>query len=347
VEGLGEKYQLWGTFSVWDHVRPGAFLAEVVMYDTLVVPVPPNPETAEPGEDRAFAEDQWERWEKAGWQPERLLKLLEIIRPGAEPIEWDRKRHERWKAEYDKYHAGRAQAANLVGTILAGWLTGQELLSVVPAKAAGAVAVLPFDSLEKLKEELQITETTDLAQRQEASRGLPGNLVSAVVGRDFLVPDDPDRDEFYLLRDAVDLVQQEDWRAARQAFHAGMLKFVDSGRTDYDSIRSAVAAMAGDLETLDKLARSRRIWNGTRRVLFFTQIATQAASAPVNPLAVGQLAVSVGQFTTSEVLGNPADPGRAGPAGALLLDAQRKLGLTLEGERRPPRLARIRRWFGR
>src|SRR5205823_3384978 len=102
-------------------------------------------------------------------------------------------------------------------------------------------------------------------------------------------------------------------------------KFVDSGRTDYDSIRSAVEAMAGDLETLDKLARSRKIWNGARRALFFTQIATQAASAPINPLAVGQLAVSVGQFTTSEVLGNPADRSRAGPAGDLLLEAQRRL----------------------
>jgi hypothetical protein len=55
------------------------------------------------------------------------------------------------------------------------------------------------------------------------------------------------------------------------------------------------------------------------------------------------MAVSVGQFTASEVLGNPADPHGAGPAGALLLDVQRKLDLTLEGQRKPPRFHRLRR----
>ena len=35
---LADKYEIWGTFSVMDHLRPGAFLAEVVLYDRLVIP---------------------------------------------------------------------------------------------------------------------------------------------------------------------------------------------------------------------------------------------------------------------------------------------------------------------
>jgi hypothetical protein len=53
-----DKYQLWGTFSVMDHAREGTFLAEVVMYDRLVIPVPPDPEHAKTPEDRKFVEKQ-------------------------------------------------------------------------------------------------------------------------------------------------------------------------------------------------------------------------------------------------------------------------------------------------
>ncbi|MEP7107401.1 MAG: hypothetical protein ABI760_05450 [Ferruginibacter sp.] len=30
----------WGTFSVMDHQRPGAFVSEILLYDRLVNPVP-------------------------------------------------------------------------------------------------------------------------------------------------------------------------------------------------------------------------------------------------------------------------------------------------------------------
>ncbi len=335
MKDLGEKFQLWGTFSVWDHVRRGAFLAEVVMYDKLVVPVPPNPERAKTSEDRAFAQEQLGRWQRNGWQPQRLLDILKVIEPVVEPIEWDREHHELWVAQFKEYETGGPQAAKFVGQMLAGYVTGQVLLADLPAKAAGAVAVCPFDSLEKLKEQLGIDEKSALVERQHASRGLPGDLVSAIIGREFLIPEDPERDELSLLQEAVDLVKNEEWRTARSAFHAGMLRFVDDGLTDYDSIKSAVQAMAEEMQKLNKLARRRKVWTGVRRGFFFTQMLAQAASAPFNPFAAGQVAASIGQFTTSEILGNPADPYQAGPVGAILLDAQSKLGLTFTaGQRR-------------
>jgi hypothetical protein len=334
MDGPGQKHELWGTFSVWDHVQPGAFLAEVVMYDRLVIPVPPNPDQAQTPEDHAFAREQWTRWERAGWQPERMRALLDVVRPVAEPIEWDREHHEQWQQEYAEYESGSPAAANLVARIMAGRVTAQVLLRHLPAKAAGAVAVAPFTSLDDLKRELGITDNDGLVRRQAASRGLPDSMVSAVVGREFLVPSDPDRDEFYLLREAVDLVQQQDYRMARAAFHAAMLSFADAGRTDFDSVRTAVEAMETQLATLDQLARRRRVWNALRRAFFFAQVATDLAAAPINPVAAGRAAISIGQFTTTELLANPADPNQPGPAGALLHDAQRKLKLTLQGERR-------------
>ncbi len=329
-----DRYELWGTFSVMDHVRGGAFLAEVVMYDRLVIPVPPDPERARTLEDREFAEKQWERWERHGWQPKRQQELLSILGDLAVPIEWNRERHQLWAAEYEQ---SKRDAAQQMAELLAGWKTGEILLSEIPAMAGGVVAVSPYDSLEALKREFGITETSSVSERLQSGRGLPGNVISAVIGREFLVPEDPDRDEFYLLREAVDLVHEADYRQARADFHTAQQRFIKDGKTDLESTTTAVNAMAEHLDALHRLARQRRIWNALRHAFFFTQIATDLVTAPINPLAAGKAAIALGKFTVNERLGNPADPYSVRPGGALLLDAQRRLDLTLEGERRSPR----------
>lgn len=335
---LGQKYELWGTFSVWDHLTRGAFLAEVLMYDRLVIPVPPDPEKAETPEARAFAIEQRARWEHR--EPERLRALMKVLRPVAEPIEWDLEHHEQWLDNYADYDSGPKEASKVVGRILAGYVTGKVLLTNLPAAAQGAVAVAPFTDLQDLKEKLGITENDGLVQRQAASSGLRENIVSAVIGHEFLVPSDPDRDEFYLLQQAVDLVQEkDDYRLARRAFHRSTLQLINNGRTDFDSLRSAVKAMETELATLDRLARRQRIRNAVRRAFFFTQLATDIAEIPTNPTKPARVAIKIADYTTSEWLGNPARPDiESSPAGALLYDAQRKLDLTLQGERR------TRRW---
>ncbi len=321
-----EKYELWGTFSVMDHVREGAFLAEVIMYDRLVIPIPPDPANARSAEDREFAQKQWGRWERAGWNPQRQQTLLRILEPVAVPIEWNRERHEEWATEYEK---SKRDAAQQVSEILAGWKTGEVLLDELPAMASGVVAVSPYDSLEDLKRDMGITESSTVVERLAAGRGLPGNVVSAVIGREFLVPEDPDRDEFYLLREAVDAVQDADYRQARADFHKAQQRFVNGGKTDFESVNTAVNAVAEHLEALQSIVRRRRIWNGIRRAFFFTQIAADVLTAPINPVAVGKAAIALGKFTVHERLGNPADPHTIRPGGALLLDAHRRLNLTL------------------
>lgn len=324
---VNNKYELWGTFSVMDHVREGAFLAEVIMYDRLVIPVPPNPMKAKTTLDREFAEGQWDRWERSGWNPERQKKLLSILEPVAVPIEWNRDRHQLWATEYEK---SKRDAGQQVAEILAGWKTGEVLLGELPAMAAGAVAVSPYESLEDLKRDFGIVETSTLDERLKAGRGLPGNIVSAVIGREFLVPEDPDRDEFYLLREAVDVVQDIDYRQARADFHAAQQQFINRGTTDVESVTAAVDAIAEQLETLEHMTRKRGIWSGIRRAFYFTQIAADILTAPFNPVSAGKAAIAIGKFTVDERLRNPAEPNNVRPGGALLLDALRRLNLTLE-----------------
>jgi len=326
-----EKHQIWGTFSVMDHMRPGAFLSQVVMYDRLLIPVPPDPDRAETPEDRKFAVEQQERWRK-NWAPTRQAKLLEILTEDiAVPVEWNRRRHKMWAAEYEK---SKRDAAVQFSEVLAGWKTGETLLQEVPAMAQGAIAVSPYDSLEDLKRELGITEVSTLEERLQAGRDLPGELVSTIIGREFLVPDDPDRNEFDLLREAVNVVRETDYRTHRAAFHAVQQRFIEGSKTDLESITEAVNEMAHHLAEIDKIVHKRGFWNGVRRAFFFTQLLADVIPGGGLVRTAVNAAISVGKFTSSEQLRNPAAPQNVAMYGALLLDTQCRIALTLEGERK-------------
>ena len=90
--------QIWACFSVFDHVEPGAFLPEAVMYDRLVIPVPPKDE---PGE--------WRRWEDMGWNPARQQELLEVLNPIVEQVEWNELRRYRWEQGYKERRSSAGQ----------------------------------------------------------------------------------------------------------------------------------------------------------------------------------------------------------------------------------------------
>jgi hypothetical protein len=66
---------LWATFSVRDHCRPGAFVAEVLLYDKLLIPVMP---TVQDGYSVEQGELERERWVQARWKPELQARLLDI-----------------------------------------------------------------------------------------------------------------------------------------------------------------------------------------------------------------------------------------------------------------------------
>src|SRR3954453_3590276 len=64
-QGVGMPFQTWGTFSVADHLGPRAFVADLVLYDRLVIPVPD-------------AEER-KRWADLGRRPDVLDRKLDIL----------------------------------------------------------------------------------------------------------------------------------------------------------------------------------------------------------------------------------------------------------------------------
>ncbi len=66
----------WATFSVVAHQDAAALAREVLLYDKLILPVPPD-------------DAERERWRRAGWQPELLDDRLEQLQGLAWRLNWD------------------------------------------------------------------------------------------------------------------------------------------------------------------------------------------------------------------------------------------------------------------
>ena len=319
-----EKYEIWGTFSVMDHTPIGAFLAEVVMYDKLVIPVPPDPALANTDDEREFAVNEWKRWQEKQWNPQRQRQLLNILKPIAIEVPWDRQRQGLWQSAFER---DKQKVSQEVNEFLAGWKTGETLLDDIAASASGVIAVSPYKSLDELESTLDISKTTSSFEEVKAGQGLPGSIVSAIVGREFTVPDADDRDEFSLLEEAVEVVCEADYREARSIYHKSLLRFIRNGKTDYKSIASAVEDMNESLEKIQQITDKKKRWKRLEQIFLFTQVAVDLALATINPFAASKAAITLGKYTISEQLRNPNDPYNVRPHAALFHDVQRRLGL--------------------
>jgi hypothetical protein len=81
--------QIWGCYSVADHLVSRAFVADVLLYERLIIPVPPANDTA-----------QLSEWKRAGWNPERQEELLEVLGGKALHIPWTFDRQNEWQNKW-------------------------------------------------------------------------------------------------------------------------------------------------------------------------------------------------------------------------------------------------------
>ena len=79
--------EVWGTFSVQDHLAARAFIADVLLYDRLVIPTKPD------GQDPA----EWPR----DWDLARQQELFDVLGDLAVPIPWTQDIRADWKKNYE------------------------------------------------------------------------------------------------------------------------------------------------------------------------------------------------------------------------------------------------------
>jgi hypothetical protein len=276
--------QVWGTFSVRDHCDPNAFVAEVMLYDRLVIPVPPN------DKERA-------RWLKAAWQPELLDKLLEILGDRAYVVNWDEERQQQWKTRYE---AGTDIAQAAPDWAFAA--TRTELTQGLPRHVTGIQVVTNYTSIDDLDQDLS------LRPNAEGEVPLYGGTALAIIGHEFLVPDDPRWRYEDLLRQAVELSSETAYKRKRASFWRWQREFfTDKGITDQSAIRSAVEELEDLLDEEKAITRKKGIRVGTQFAFLAGSIALGMLGGPLTTVAIGGAFVSVGQFVADKLLEDRRD----------------------------------------
>jgi len=214
------SHELWGTYSVKDHCEPKAFVADIMLYDRLVIPFPPD-------------EDERHRWARPenNWNPGLLEEQLKILGDQARPIPWNVVRQQRVR---DRMQA-QADVSALTSRD-AFRMTRDVLLADLPAYVTGVEAVSVYPSLDELSQEVGL-------QPSAYPEELPGGMLCAVLTREFLVPNNPKRSDLDLLREAVDLAGDSDFRRKRESFWRWQREFLRGTVTDMESITKAVDEM--------------------------------------------------------------------------------------------------------
>jgi hypothetical protein len=189
----------------------------------------------------------------------------------------------------------------------------------LPRNVTGIQAVTNYTSINELEK--------DLGLKPSAHGQVPlyGGAAVAVLGHEFLVPDDPRWTHEELLREAVELSSESAFRRKRNSFWRWQREFLDDkGITDQSAIQDAVEEMQDLLDDEKAIIRKRKIRTGTQFAFLVGSVALGMLGGPLTSIAVGGAFVSVGEFIADKLLedrDNDADK----PV-SLLRDIQKHFG---------------------
>jgi len=328
-------HQVWGTFAVSDHVVARAFVADVLLYDRLVVPTPDPEDLA--------------RWEVNEWQPGRLRRLLDVLddpNPDyrlAVEVPWGPRHRQAW----ERHWAGGKQTAHQRAQ------TRRETADAVAfddeiirqARQAGPVDPLYITRM------LLFTEGNERRDREffdrhpdvtvesiaaypsfarfeeETAAGPEPGAVAAgsagLVGWQFFVPEDESRSDEDVLAAAADLARSSAFRRKRADFHALRRQTLADGGDDRVFRARLERGLMDYQEELNKGALGRTV----RWAFWLGGSAVGAAALRYGSpwFEGGALALGQVPFLIDRMLPDPV-AGEYSRAAAMVHDARRHFG---------------------
>jgi hypothetical protein len=262
------KLQQWGTFSVKDHLKSRAFVAEVLLFDRLVIPRPASEREIRAEGQGHLGEDQIERWRAKGWFPERQRELLDVLGEYDLTLElpWGRQAEAHWQsimepspidpAEGDRsalrqavdeqVETAKSQAPDAApyiasGGVLSLYVAGEmhndlarKFLNRVKTPETEVEPVIAYGSYGEFADDQGVS----IAHQSSLATQLAKPY--ALFGWEFFVPEDSEKSDTRLLQEAAKLASKTEFREARQDFH-GWLKQMYAGEVDSQEAREKMS----------------------------------------------------------------------------------------------------------
>lgn len=355
--------QLWGCYAVNDHMQPRAFVADVLLFERLVIPVPPE------GDPSALA-----AWD--AWQPGRQQELLEILGGIAYPIPWSSRLRQQFAAKWAA--SGSADEVNAQADEIRRAFAG----GVSPPAQQATIAVLGEELTDRVRDlpgvkalavyadplrfdrEWYLTRAWPfVTARNPAGSGLrkvvlPGRkwsfsagwpivtarkpidpsppeyevekavpadeyqLAKLLAGR-FAIPENPDRSDQDMLKEAVDLAAEPAMADWRESYHAWISDMAASGLSDRTKVRQMDDMVKAYNSAVTKNKRAVAV--KLSAVIVGTGVGMGAAilGGPVLGVAAAAPITAMADVAAKKVFGD--GPSDRIAAGALLAEAARRL----------------------
>jgi hypothetical protein len=350
-------WELWGTFSVGDHLRRRAFVSDVLLYDRLVIPTPPESDV-----------DEQDRWQKMGWRPARQRRLLGLLgRNRGIRVPWTEFHRQSWETRYREareaqpggvdpavVRAEMAQAAaddvkrtlearrdfdwegygNRGGrpeeidelahfttrALLVDWSSMQNdslLFMGLPPVQVDAVAA--YGSYQAFTRDHHVGLV-------DAGSMPPDNLLN-VFGWEFLVPSDPELSDEDLLKKALEIASLEETKSHRRAFHKWRRDVIVSGA----SPQEASEEMEEIIQDYRSAVRRSRIPTVAKHAFAVVSAAADIAALAFPPLAAGGIFATLGSYVVESVEGEVPENLKVA---AMFHDARKRFGWYRRTQRR-------------
>jgi hypothetical protein len=291
----------WGSLAVADHTSTRDLVANILLYDRLIVPVMSNQHDRD---ERAY-------WLKKEWNPDLQLKRVEQLRGLAVPRPWDRSRREAFTTRFAELQNERLDVADVDALALA---TTRHILTMEPVteKLPGVERVdvlAAYNSASAIGNDFVIGEAKDDLQAQ-----------AILLTRRLAIPDYEDEEK--ALACAIELSRDEGFREKRSSLFDWQANAITQKWSPTEAVER-IASMTDNYNDAVKNAAGTVRW---KLAFLVCGIGLGFATGGV-AAAAGAAALSSIQFLMLDR--KPAlEPGSARPA-AMFHDMKEKLGVRL------------------
>ena len=343
----GTKAEQWGTYSVKDHLRHRAFVADVILFDKLVIPRPPTDDELNGYDAAKTGEEYLQYWEKKERDPKRLRRLLDILGEFDLAVElpWAGRVEQDWQklhdaSNQDQWECGRSQLTESLyrqieaakagmseeypyietGSVLALYVAGQmqnsvarKLINLAKTPGVPVEPVIAYGAYSDFQSDNAVSKEN--AEPQQAQS-------YGIFGWEYFVPEDSDDSDEKLLRKAAKLASRADFREIRQYFQ-GWLKQIYDDQIDREDAYGQMKILLTEYNAI-----LRKSWL-TRSVRYAAKVAP--VFAPIAGMAGHEAEIGAGVFANAaaavidKLIPMPAIPERLKSA-AVVCDARKFFG---------------------
>jgi hypothetical protein len=295
--------QRWGSFAVVDHLRPNAYVADVLLYDRLLIPYP--------SDDGRHVEidspNEWKRWGERDWAPGRLDAYIDILGDLAERVPWNEQIWIAWRDRFKLAEAAQFDAGNIFSDnqyvtrmVLADDRFVEHKPPIGSVEKPRVVAAYP--SLADFGKEYDILETAGQSDVSKADYQMQASRLASVLGYTFLVPDDTEKSQTQLLEEAVKLAREDEFRQQRAWIHDWQETVLRNGIEEEHALRTIEKHLADYGKYMESRLKRTRV----RRAYLIATAALSAASIAIPPLGIAAALAPILQYVFVERHAEPA-----------------------------------------